>query len=460
MGFINTVIMARILVPEDYGIVAMAMLIVGLIQTFLDFSATVALLRKKEITKEEINSAWTLRLIQGVLAGVIIAALAPIAVIYFEEPRLLEVLWTFSICVILASASNVAQTLSLRDFDFSIDFKITTIGKLFSVIATIVFGIWLKDYRALTIGIVVGYIVPLILSYTLYPYRPTWNTNKITEIWHVTKWLLLSNIGGFLMRKSDELIAGRLGTTQEFGLYNVGSDLGQLPVSEVGPAMQRAILPVLASIKNQQERTRHAVLKTLSAISTIIWPIGLGFSAISVDVTNLILGSKWVNATPYVAVFAITAAVQSTGGPLRSFLTLLGHTKIQSTITWIEFLLFSIISIMLVQKYHLLGLAYSRLISSILSFLILSTAAQKYCELTWKKILANCYRPILAAIIMYLTIIFMNQVITPGLPRMLASIATGVLFYSVLIISTWHLLKRPEGLESTLIDKIIKQRNK
>ncbi len=447
--------MARLLAPDDYGVIAMSMLFVGLIQTFLDFSATVALLRKNEVTREEIDSAWTLRLIQGCLAGLVIATSAPLAVSYFEEPRLLEVLWGFAACVFLASATNVGQTLALKNFDYTLEFKISAIGKLASVLTTIAAGFALHDYRALALGIVAGYLVPLILSYVLHPYRPRWNTTKIPEIWSITKWLLLANIGGFLMRKSDELVAGRIGTTEEFGTYSVGSDLGQLPVSEIGPAMQRAILPALASIITDVERTRQAVLKTLSAISTVIWPIGFGFAAISQDATELILGSKWHAASPYVAIFAITAALQSSVGPLRSYMTILGETKIQNSATWFEFIIFAFTAVLLQTNYHLLGLAYARLISSLLSAIYLSIAADKYCDLEIRSILINTYRPIINSIIMYFIVLTTIQYFDAGLARLFIGIIIGAIFYISATIILWNISGRPEGIESTIVDKFL-----
>lgn len=460
MGFINTVIMARLLVPEDYGIVAMGMLTVGLIQAFLEFSSTLALLRKQEVTRDEIDSAWTLRLIQGCLAGLIISLSAPLAAGYFEEPRLLEVLWTFAACVVIASGSNIAQTLALKEFDYTLDFKVTTLGKLASVIATIGFGLILGDYRALALGIVVGYLTPFILSYVLHAYRPRWNTRKIGEIWGLTKWLLVSNIGGFLMRKSDELLAGRVGTTTEFGLYNVGSDLGQLPVAEVGPAMQRAILPVLATIKDDLERTRRAVLKTLSAIATVIWPIGLGFAALSHEATELILGSKWLAASSFVAIFAVTGALQASGGPLRSFLTLLGFTKAQSTIAWLEFFSFLAIAALLVPDYHLLGLAYARLLSSLLNALYLAIAVHRHCQLKFADILKNSYRPVVLSIAMYLLVTTVVSEFDSILLKLLTGTLVGAIFYTPAIIFSWHFSGHPEGLESTIFDKIKQIRNR
>jgi O-antigen/teichoic acid export membrane protein len=454
LGFINTVIMARLLMPEDYGIVAMGMLMVGFIQAFLDFSATIALLRKQEVTRDEIDSAWTLRLIQGILAGAVIFLIAPIAVRYFEEPRLLEIMWVFAACVVLAAFTNVAQTLALRDFNFTIDFKISTLGKLASVITTIAFGFLFRDYRALTLGIVAGYIVPLILSYTLHPYRPRWNTSEIPEIWHLTKWLLISNIGFFLLHKSDELAAGRIGSTAEFGLYNVGSDFGQLPVSEIGPAMQRAILPVLASIKDDEERTRLAILKILSVIATVIWPLAFGFAALAFDATRLIFGEKWLAAASFVAVFSIVSALQSSGGPLRSYLTLQGHTRVQNTVTWIEFFGFLITAVLIVPSHGLIGLAYARGTGSLFSAIGLLSACHKHCGLHWKDALKYSCRPIIVAFLMYFVVSAAISNFASLFVRLPVGIAAGALFYVVVIMLSWHILGRPEGMESTIVDKL------
>ena len=93
IGFISTVVMARLLAPSDYGIVAMAMLLVGLTQAVLDFGASTALLRKTTVTRDEVDSAWTLGVIQGGLIGLLLLATSPLAVSYFKEPRVGPVLW-------------------------------------------------------------------------------------------------------------------------------------------------------------------------------------------------------------------------------------------------------------------------------------------------------------------------------------------------------------------------------
>lgn len=454
IGFLNTIIMARLLMPEDYGIVAMGMLIVGMTQTFLDFGATTALLRKEKVSQDEIDSAWTLRLIQGCVASAVLLVIPPFAVAYFHEPRLQYILWAFAASVLLASASSIGPTLALREFNFALNFKIDVAAKFVSVLATLAAGYLIGDYRALVIGIVAGYLTPLILGYALHPYRPHWQTSKIGEIWFVTKWLLLANIGNFILRKGDELAAGRLGTTHEYGLYNVGSDLGQLPVAEVGPAMMRAILPVLSSIESDVERTNSAVIKITATVNSVVWPLGLGFAAIGAQATELILGVKWLAAVPYVQVFAIVAVLQTITSPARALLVIRGYTRIQSQAVWAEFLTFGIAAILLVPHFSLIGLAYGRLIASIANSIIILVVARKNCALSLGEMVAQVGRPMIGATLMMILIINLMNITAGLISQLLMGVTVGIIFFTVWSLLTWHLTGNPEGLESTIIDRI------
>lgn len=452
--------MARLLMPEDFGIVAMGMLVVGLIQTFLDFGATTALLRKDQVSREEIDSAWTLRVIQGLAAGSILFLIPPLAVSFFEEPRLQYILWTFAACVLLASISNIGLTLAQKEFNFMLGFKVETTAKLASVSITLAGGVLFGDYRALVMGIVAGFLAPLATSYLWHPYRPRWNTSKIPEIWAVTKWLLLASIGSFILRKGDELAAARIATTQEYGLYNVGSDLGQLPVQEVGPALLRALLPILSTIQEDVERTNNAIIKTTAAINTIIWPIGLGFAAISEQVTNLLLGDKWVQAVPFVSLFALIAVLQNTTSPVKVLLTLRGHTRTQNKQVWIEFTCFVCAAIVLVPHYSLFGLVAARIFGTLINMLDTLWAAKRYCGLGFLTTLKQILRPMSGAVFMVWLVVYVSAQVSGLASELVISIAVGVACYCTYSLLTWYLLGKPEGLESTVIDRVYRYCNK
>ncbi|MEN9537769.1 MAG: hypothetical protein RLZZ126_4 [Pseudomonadota bacterium] len=450
LGFVSTVVMARLLIPEDYGIVAMGMLVVGLIQALLEFGASTALLRKAELSRAEIDSAWTLGVLQGFGMSVLLLGGMPLAQTYFEEPRLAVVLLTLSACVIFVSFTNIGLVLARKAFIFSLDFKIATLCKLGGVLATVIAGSILRDYRALVIGIVVGYTLPVPLSYWWHPYRPRWNTSKIGEIWTITKWLMLARVGQFILRKGDELAAGRIGTTSEYGLYNVGSDFGQMPVGEVGPAMLSALLPVLTTLKSDVNRANQAVIKTIAALNTAIWPIGLGFMAIAAQATDIALGSQWHDAVPFVSLFALASVMQTITSPANTLLILHGHTRTQSQIVWIEFASFVVMAFVLVPSHYLVGLAMARIASSVVSSLVALRYAHTLCQLPIAPVLRVISRPLAGSLLMYGLV---THLVLPDAPLALA-ILTGVVFFTLWSLATWHLAGRPEGLESTAVDKL------
>lgn len=454
LGFINTIIMARLLMPEDYGLMAMSMLIVGLVQTLLEFGAVTALMRKEHIDKDDIDSAWTLRLMQCGGAAVLISVAPIFAVSIFDEPRLTYILWTMAASTVAMGLGSLAPALATKTFDFSLAFKLDITGKFVSVAATIVFGFWLRDYRALVIGIALGYITPAILTYAWHPARHRINVSKIPEIWALTKWLMVANVGGFVLRKGDELAAAKIGTAAEYGNYNVGADVGSLPVAEVGPAMLRALLPVLSTIQSDIERTNQAIVKTMAALGTLIWPLGLGTFVTASSVTMILLGPKWQSAATFVGVYGVVAVLQTLASPLKTLLTLRAHTRIQSTLVWLEFLTFVGVAMILTPRYGLIGLAWARLIASALNVAYMLMAAKSYCQLSIAKMAPHLLRPFVGAALMAGLVMHLPKVTTHLYVDFAISVICGATFYVLWCTITWLIMGKPEGLESTVWDRL------
>jgi len=452
LGFFNTIIMARVLLPADYGVVAMSMLVVGLIQSLVDFGVGTALLRKDEVSDDEVHSAWTLRTLQSIGIGLALLAVSYFASRYFNEPRVMYVLWVMAICVGISGAGSMGVVLARKVFDFGLNFRIQVVSKVLSVLATIGTGYLLHDYRALVIGIATSFLTEFAMGYAMHPYRPRWQTSHISEIWSVTKWLMLAGVGGFILRKGDEVLAGRIGTAADFGAYNVGSDLGQMPTGEVGPAMLTAFLPVLATMRGTAEEINAAVIKTASAINTITFPLGFGFAAIAAPATVLILGQDWTAAAQYVAPFAVIGALQHVQNPYKTLLTMRGHTKVQSHAVWIEFVVFLASAAALVPSHFLLGLVWARGIGSIASLLTILMATRSLCGLSLQPNVVVLMRPLIGSVLMYYLVLWiLTQIEHPTL-EIAMGIVGGALMYAFWCILSWHLSGRPSGLEDTALD--------
>lgn len=460
IGFLNTVIMARLVMPADYGVVAMAMLVVGLTQALMDFGATTALMRKDEVTRDELDSAWTLRWLQSMAMALVLAVGAPFAAVYFQEPRVQYVLWVLAACVFTSGASNIGFVLAQKAFNFALEFKHQVICKILGVVATVVSGYVLRDYRALVIGVATGYTSGMVLSYVMHPYRPRWNTSKIGEIWAVTKWLMLAGVGGFILRKGDELMAARIGTTTDFGLYNVGSDLGQMPTGEVGPAMLRALMPVLVAMRGTVQEVNAAVVKTVGAMNTITLPIGLGFAAVAAPATSLILGPAWSGAAQYVAIFALVGTLQIIQSPFTTLLTIRGYTKVQSNAVWLEFAVFLAVAAALVPSFFLMGLVLARMLGSLINLGVVFFAAQRFCEISLRATGLALLRPLIGAILMHGLVQWVVHQVDGDALKLALGIVCGVLSYSLWTVCSWVMVGRPEGLESTALEFFSKKNSK
>lgn len=452
LGLISTAIVARIVTPADYGIVAMAFLVWGLVRAMINFGPVVALMRKKDVSNDEINSAWSLGVIQELAVGVLLIVVAPLAAEYFKSPKVALVVWVIAACVIVSSVKNIGPVLAQKEFNYSIDFKIQVTSKIVSVIVTVLSAFVFRDYRALLSGFVAAWLVSLFMSYAIHPYRPKWNTKHISEIWNITKWLMFSGIANYILTQGDEVAAGRIGSIGAFGQYNVSADIGQLPVGELGPALLRALMPVLAKLQKDIEWANKVVLKTISALNTVIIPIGVGFSAIALPATNLILGLQWREAASFVSLFALISIMNSAVSPLQTLLITFGHTKSQMLTAWAEFCVFVIVSFLLVPHMSLLGLIYGRFFGRLMYIFLMVALSQYHNGIRPSSVVLAVWRPLAGSVMMYLLVKYVLFSVSDPLMQLCIGILVGVIFYTTWTFITWNLVGRPEGFESTLID--------
>jgi lipopolysaccharide exporter len=457
LGLVNTVVLARILLPADYGVVAMAMLLVGLIQAMSDVGVATALLRKKDIDEAEIHSAWTLRCMQGLAIALIIVVIAPFASMYFAEPRVQVVLVIMAACMALEGFGSLGTILAQRQLDFALDFRIQIIAKTVSILAAWLAAVIMADYRALVIGIVVGYVLKFALGYGMHPYRPKWTTARIADIWLITRWLMISSMALFLLRRSDEIIAAKIGSTASFGAYHVGSDLGRSPVEEIGPPLMRAFLPVLASFQTDRDRVNHVVIKTLSATSTLTMPIAVGMWSLSVLFVDVLLGAQWHEVAPFLGLYALVSLVQFAANPLSALLVLHGYTRTQSTAAWLELSAFALATLVLLPWLHLIGLVWARLIATSLNFVVMLVFARRLADLKAPLVLEAFWRPALGVLLMAIAL-HMSPALEPAWAwvELLMKVFIGVVFFTAWSLVTWHLAGRPDGLESTVIEYLKK----
>jgi lipopolysaccharide exporter len=454
LGLASTVILARMLSPEDYGIVAMAMLFVGFTNVLADFGADSNILRKQTLDRDFIDSAWSLRIIQGVIVATLLSGVAPLAGIYFNEPRVVWVIWVVAACLLFASFRNIGITLARKNFQFGLEFRYRIADKFLAVVATIVAAFFLGDYRALVIGLAIGYVGGVFLSYAMHPYRPTWNTSRIRSMWGFSKWLLISGVGSFAARKADQLIAGRIGSAHDLGIYNMGAEIGQMPTSELGPPIMRAFLPTLSAIKNDMGRVRAAVLKTMGAINTLTIGAACGFFAIAEPLTLVMLGEKWINTAPFLAIFAVVGALRVSVSPFSSLLLLMGRSKLHARMVWVELFAFVAFAAVLAPKLGIIGLAYARLAAVCLYVLTNLYTINTSAQMGIGRMVSALWRPLLSAGVMLAALHALPDHMINLYLDLALQIALGAFIYGATLLVSWKASGKPDGIESLVLARL------
>ena len=170
IGVISTLILVRLLVPADFGIVAMASIVVGLVDTLLDLGVGSALIQNRHAGRDEFDTAWTLRLAQSALAAIVLWFIAPYAAESFRDPRVLDVLRLMALTVLLGGFENIGIVSFQKNMEFGRDFRFFFLRRLSGFSATIVLAFLLHSYWAMVIGALVGRLAGVGLSFVLHDF--------------------------------------------------------------------------------------------------------------------------------------------------------------------------------------------------------------------------------------------------------------------------------------------------
>ncbi len=165
VGIVSTALLARLLVPGDFGLVAMAMSIIAMIELATSFSFDMALIQKPDVERKHYDTAWTLNIIVATCGALATAALAPAAAWFYEDPRIVPVMFAIGAGWLVSGLDNVGTVNFRRNMDFSTEFRLLAAKRLLTFVVTMVAALALRSYWALVVGMVTGRVLGVVLSY-------------------------------------------------------------------------------------------------------------------------------------------------------------------------------------------------------------------------------------------------------------------------------------------------------
>jgi len=453
VGVASTTVLARLLVPADFGLVAMAMSVIAIIELASTFSFEVALIQKPDPAREHYDTAWTLNLILAGVCAAVTAALAHPAAAFYSDPRLVPIMFVIGAAWLVSGFENVGTVNFRRNMDFSAEFRFMAIKRVVSFAVTISAALAFRSYWALVAGMAVGRITGVILSYAMQPFRPRLSLSCTRELFAFSRWLLINNIAGVLLGRMPHFFVGRFFGAQTLGAYTVGSEIAALAHTELVAPINRAMFPGYARLVDEPDAFRRVCLDATAAILLIVLPVSVGIAALAGPLVRVLLGAQWGEAVPIIQVLAFSGAITAlTSNNVAAYLAL-GQPHRVTLILLARLLVFVAAAASLVNTRHVLAVAYADLVASLGSLLVSLPILFHALDLKARRYLATLWRPLLASGLMGLGLYLVVQAM-PGATAigaaalsLLICVPVGATVYLGCLWLLWLLSGQPHSVE-------------
>ena len=459
IGIISTLILARLLVPGDFGLVAMATAIGGFLDLLGAFSFDMALIQNRKAERKHYDTVWTFNVIFGLTCGLLLLVLAEPAAGFYSEPRLTTVMYVLSISYFVTAFTNVGVVAFRKDLTFDKEFKFIFARRIATFIVTVT-GAWLlRSYWALLAGMTVGRMISVIMSYTMNSYRPRLSLAAARELFGFSKWLLINNMLFFLQRNSCNFIIGRMFGASQLGIYTVSHEISILPSTELVAPINRVMFPGFSRMKGIEE-VAQAFLKLTGLIALTVMPLGIGIAAVATPLVLTALGEKWIAAIPLIQLLAIHGALAATQGNNGVVWLALGHPRKTTSAAAL------FVAVLLPGLYLFMttigvdGAGYAYLVAHAVTVPYTMTVTRRLLGFGYGTVLAVLWRPALGVIVMYAAVYWADTLVLahPPLLRLLFDSLAGAVTYIVVVLLAWRLAGMPAGSAERFVLERVMQR--
>lgn len=461
IGLVSTIILARLLVPEDFGLVAIATTIAFAIDTLGEFSFDFALIRDQAATRAHYDAAWTLSLVRGLVVAVALAAGAVPASLFFADARLEPILYVLAGTALAQAAQNIGVVDFRKEMNFDREFAFMLWPRLAGFVVTIALAFLWRDWRALVAGIVATRLAQLVLSYTMHPYRPRLSLAEWRPIMSFSKWMLVNNILYFLAGRVDTIILGRMFGPHLLGLYSVASEISALPTTELVWPIQRALFPGFARLAGDMTALRRSYLDGFGVLLAIALPASVGIALIADPAIRIFLGPKWLDAIPLLQILAICGMLRLGGANAGSAMLALGKTRGFTALVTAGVSIQLVLLIWGAYAAGITGAAAGLTVSAGISLVLILIATDRLLGVSPRELIAAVWRTLAAAAIMAGNVLALQDRWRPwGLPEsnaleLTAAVVSGALVYVAAHLLLWRIAGQPAGAERILLNALV-----
>ena len=430
VSFIVSIVLARILAPEDYGTIALVTVFTAILQVFVDSGLGTALIQKKDADEIDFSSVFYFNFVVCLILYLGMFAAAPFIADFYGDVTLVPVIRILSLTIVISGVKGIQQAYVSRNMLFKRFFFSTIGGTIFSAVLGIAmayagFGIWALVAQQLSNT----FIDTLILWITVR-WRPTksFSWTRLKYLLSFGWKLLVSSLLDTAYNNLRNLIIGKMYSSSDLAFYNQGDKFPKVIVTNINASIDSVLLPTMSSAQDDKEHVKQMTRRAIKTSTYVMAPLMMGLAFCAEPIVSLVLTDKWLPCVPFLRIFCITYMFWPVHTANLNAINAMGRSDWFLRLEIIKKIMGMTI-LLSTMWFGVMAMAYSLLLSSVLSQIINSWPNRKLLGYGYLEQVRDFAPGILLAVLMGICVYFISFLHLPTIVTLLIQFVVGAAIY-------------------------------
>lgn len=429
VSFVVAVVLARILMPEDYGIVAIVSIFIAIADIFVTSGLGTSLIQKKEADDQDFSTVFWCNVALSMALYVLGFAAAPFIADFYDIPLLTPVLRVFGLKLPISAINSIQNAYVSRRMDFKKFFYATLIGTLISgmigiAMAYMGFGVW-----ALVSQYLANAAIDTLVLFAVVQWRPHFyfNFEKAKPLVSYGWKILATDLIGTIFNQLNSFIIGKKYTSADLAYYTQGQKIPNLINNNIGGTLSAVLFPAMSLTDNIEEIIQIR-RKSLKMLEYVLFPLMFGMIAVADKMIVVLLTEKWIFAVPYVRITCLTAIIGVLGTTLIQEVKAIGRSDVTLRMELMKKPIFLVIAVIAMQ-FDIMAIAWTLVIDEIIAFAFNVYPVKKYIGFDFKMHLQDAVPPFLMSAVMVAVVYLIGRFVPGDFLCLTVQVVVGGIIY-------------------------------
>lgn len=429
MQIVIQIVLARLLLPEDYGIIGLLAIFISISDVFLLQGFTTALIQKKDADEVDFSSVFFANIIMSLVIYAVLFAIAPLVSDFYNLPQLNAIMRVLSLNIIIGAFCAVHNAIISRNLEFKLSFvrnvaNTATQGIVGIFMACNGFGVW-----SLVISKIAGTFVGMLLLCVTVNWKPKmlFSAGRISSLFSYSSRILGTNLLNTIFNNIHSMVIGKFFLPADVGFYQRGQQIPQVAMTAIDGSLNEVLYPTLSILQNDLSKLKDALRRSMKTSMYIVLPMITGLLVTAEPLTILLLTDKWLASVPFMQLTCAITLFWPFSARLHA-LNALGLSDVTFKLSLITKLLI-VIMIIICIPMGIYAIMWGTLLASVISFFITSHYVNKYIGYSLKELGLDIAYPVALTIAMACIVLIIGNCIDNLMLKLVVQTMFGIAFY-------------------------------